>query len=92
MLKKILNIKLVFYLCCLSYSSLIYSKDLSKAELKEAMAAIINLQGHLCAKVIDIASLKLRGTYEVSCIEYRGGNGKVDYIVKLNDGITVFKR
>ena len=48
------------------------------------IATMINLKGDLCAKVISVTPLKIKDTYEVTCIEYRGGSGTVDYIFKIN--------
>lgn len=60
-------------------------------EAEEMMATFLNLNGQLCAKVVNIAKLKLPDTYEVRCIEYRGGTGTVDYIVNVKSG-EVIKR
>lgn len=61
-------------------------------EAVEGMAFLINANGFLCAKVININTLSINDkTYEVRCIEYRGGSGAVDYIVDLGTG-RVFKR
>lgn len=58
---------------------------------EEMMATFLNLKGQLCAKVVKVSRLSLPDTYEVSCIEYRGGSGTVDYIVNVKNG-EVFKR
>jgi hypothetical protein len=60
------------------------------AELKEMTATILNLGGHLCARVVEIRPLKLDGQFEVTCIEYRGGSGQVRYILDARAG-TAFK-
>lgn len=57
----------------------------------EGMALLINLNGHLCAQVTGVYKLEQQDIYEVECIEYRGGNGKVGYLVNLEQGIA-FKR
>ncbi|MEZ5822316.1 MAG: hypothetical protein R3D82_16080 [Xanthobacteraceae bacterium] len=56
------------------------------AELKEMMATFLNLDGHLCAKAVEIRPLKLDDQYEVTCVEYRGGSGKVRYIFNAKTG------
>lgn len=56
------------------------------AEAQHAVAGLINLNGHLCAKVENVQPLQMRDqVFEVTCIEYRGGSGKVRYLV---DGAT----
>ncbi|MER8806031.1 hypothetical protein [Mesorhizobium australicum] len=59
-------------------------------ELKQVTAAIINMNGLLCADVVDIRPLELDGQFEVTCIEYRGGSGTVRYIMNAKEG-TAFK-
>ena len=49
-------------------------KILSGAEIEKLVAAGINLNGHLCARITDIRLLKISGGYEVTCIAYRGGS------------------
>ena len=59
----------------------------SKEDLKEMTALILNMNGLLCAEVVDIRPLKVRkGTYEVECIEYRGGKGRKTYIMDAAKG------
>lgn len=56
-------------------------------DLKDVTASIINLNGLLCAEVIDTRPLKVReDIYEVTCIEYRGGSGKKTYIMDIANG------
>ena len=60
------------------------SGDISR---EEAIATLINLNGHLCARVVDMQQLQVRpNTFEVTCVEYRGGSGRVRYIVDMNRG------
>lgn len=58
----------------------------SKDELKETTATILNLNGLLCAKVVEIRPLEMANQYEVTCIEYRGGSGTVRYILNAATG------
>ena len=58
----------------------------SNNDAEEGMALLINLNGLLCAKVVSVTPLKIEKTYEVRCIEYRGGTRTVDYIVNLKTG------
>jgi len=58
-------------------------------QTKEMIAALINMNGHLCASVLSITQLVVgKKTFEVVCIEYRGGNGQVTYILDLSTGIA----
>lgn len=59
------------------------------ADVDEMLATFINLKGYLCAKVEKVSPLAQRDTYEVRCIEYRGGSGTVDYIVNVKSGEVV---
>lgn len=43
----------------------------SKAELEEKIATVINLSGNLCAKVIFVGPVISSGEYQVNCEEYR---------------------
>lgn len=64
------------------------AQALSKEEVDEGLATLINLKGYLCAKVVNVRPLSQTNIYEVKCIEYRGGQGTVDYIVKVDEGIV----
>ncbi|MCL4069329.1 hypothetical protein M3484_22480 [Pseudomonas sp. GX19020] len=57
-------------------------------ELLEQVATVINLNGHLCARVTDVRPLEQSNTYEVTCIEYRGGSGTVRYIMNAATGVA----
>ncbi len=60
--------------------------DPAVAEAQNAVAGLINLNGHLCAKVENVQPLQMRDqVFEVTCTEYRGGSGTVRYLV---DGST----
>lgn len=48
----------------------------------------INLNGHLCAKVIKIKPLKINGGYEVTCIAMRGGNAEKTYMLDALKGVA----
>lgn len=63
-------------------------KVLSEAEVKELVLAGINLNGHLCAEILDIRPLEIAGAYEVSCIAYRGGSAKKAYLLEALEGIA----
>ena len=74
-------------------SSSLSAQSMSREELKAMMATFINLHGFLCAKVVEVIPLKLKDTYEVTCIEYRDGERTVDYLFAMrSDGIIVQKR
>jgi hypothetical protein len=56
------------------------------------MATLINLKGHLCAKVILVSPQLSSGEYQVNCEEYRSPsksgtkNNMVVYLVNLERG------
>lgn len=82
--------RLILLLCFTAILAFpVTSRATSDAE--EMMATFLNLKGQLCATIVNIAPLKIKDTYEVRCIEYRGGSGTVDYIVNVSTG-EVFKR
>jgi hypothetical protein len=54
----------------------------------QMVAMLINLNGFLCATVIEINPLHARDQYEVTCIEYMGGTGKVRYILNMENGLA----
>jgi hypothetical protein len=60
------------------------------SDAREAAATFINLNGFLCADVISVQALQLNNTFEVTCIEYRGGSSKKTYILNTADG-TAFE-
>ena len=56
-------------------------------ESHEVAALMLNLNGLLCAKVIEIRPLKVRKEiHEVRCVEYRGGSGEKTYLLDSNTG------
>ncbi len=66
---------------------LVFSGLPSASQSKEDMLkAAINLNGLLCAKVVDTTLLKIADQLEVTCVEYRGGKGRVRYIYNLKTG------
>ena len=55
----------------------------------DVIGAAINLNGQLCARVIEVRPLKVRAnTYEVTCTEYRRGSGTVRYLLDSESGIA----
>lgn len=63
-------------------------KIVSRPEIEKMVQAGINLNGYLCAKIIDIRPLKISGTYEVSCVAYRGGSSKKYYVLDALKGVA----
>ena len=85
--------KIIMSLMLLAYAfvaSTIASAS-SKEDLKQTVALILNLNGHLCAKVIDISPLKIKNQYEVICVANRGGTATKNYILNAADG-TAFEQ
>lgn len=67
---------------------LIAPTNASADQLLEKIATVINLNGHLCASVTDVRPLQMKDRYEVTCIEYRGGQGEVRYILDARKGVA----
>lgn len=66
--------------------------DLSRQHVKKVTAFILNVNGLLCAQVVDIRPLEVEeNVYEVECVEYRGGNGRKTYILDA-DARTAWER
>lgn len=65
-------------------------KDVSKVptskETIDMVATGINLNGHLCAAVVSLVPLKVRGGWEVTCIANRGGSAKKSYTIDTGSG------
>ena len=58
-------------------------------EIKEKMAFFINESGFLCAEAVEILPLMHKSTYEVRCIERKGGTDIVDYIFNIEAGRVI---
>jgi hypothetical protein len=67
---------------------LLFAAPMSHAtsEGDELIATIININGHLCAKVKRVNPLRQAGIYEVTCTKYRGGTATQIYMVNSNTG------
>lgn len=63
-------------------------KVLSTSEVYEIVATGINLNGFLCAELLDIRPLKMQSKYEASCIAYRGGSSRKTYIINSLEGVA----
>jgi len=61
---------------------------LSVPEIEEMISTGLNLNSHLCAQVTDIRPLKVKSTYEVTCVAYRGGSTKKSYVVDALKGVA----
>ncbi len=68
----------------------ITAKDVSKVpnakDTIKLVATGINLNGHLCATIVSMSPLKVRGGWEVTCIANRGGKATKTYTVDTNAG------
>lgn len=54
---------------------------------KETAATMINLNGHLCAKVTELLPAKNQSdAFEVTCTEYRNGTGTAHYLLDSKTG------
>ena len=61
---------------------------LSRSELAEMIATGLNSNGLLCAKLVRVQALARDGYYETSCIAYRGGSAKKQYVIETAAGIA----
>ena len=64
---------------------------LSIDEIKELIASGLNLNGLLCAEIVEINPLKLNGKFEIVCVAYRGGTSTKSYIIEAFKG-TAFEQ
>ncbi len=87
--KKITTSLMLLVVCVFSASNIVHANN--KEDLKQTVALILNLNGHLCAKVIDISPLKIKNQYEVICVANRGGSATKNYILNAADG-TAFEQ
>lgn len=55
-------------------------------EAEEIAALMLNMNGLLCAEVVDLRALKQENVYEVQCVLYRGGSAESTYILDMNTG------
>ena len=60
----------------------------SDAETKKMVATGLNLNVHLCAELTSIKPLKIKSTYEASCVAYRGGNAQKSYVIDAKKGVA----
>jgi len=74
--------KKLILLTCIGFLPVSSSADTSAEEIA---ATMININGYLCAEVVELNKLE-SGNFEVTCIKYRGGSGKATYIVDVKSG------
>lgn len=55
---------------------------------REMMATFINMHGYLCARVERVTPLRQPSVYEVECVQYRGGQTRVSYVVDLKRNLV----
>lgn len=55
-------------------------------DAEEIAAMFINLNGLLCAEVLELNALNQKDVYEVTCTKYRGGNSQATYILDMKTG------
>ncbi len=67
-------------------TTLLLSTVAHAGQAEDLAATFINLNGHLCAEVLDINALDQEDVYEVTCIKYRGGSSKATYILDMKTG------
>jgi hypothetical protein len=50
------------------------------------LAGVLMRDGFLCSRVVEKRQAQGSDQIEVTCIEYRGGTGRVRYIIDLSTG------
>ena len=63
-------------------------KVLSIDEVEEMITTGLNLNGFLCARLTTIKPLRVKSTYEATCIAYEGGSSKKHYIINALEGVA----
>jgi len=48
----------------------------------------LNMNGMLCAEITDLVPLRMKYTYEVTCIAYRGGTKTKSYVINAQRGVA----
>ena len=77
----------VFLAITISTSAWAGEAEMNSLKARELAALMLNMNGLLCAKVVEIRPLKVRKEiHEVRCVEYRGGTGQKTYILDSNTG------
>lgn len=54
--------------------------------MENATKAVLNLNGHLCADIVDVKARATAHNFEVTCIQSRSGSGKARYVVDGSSG------
>lgn len=67
-------------------ATLLLAPTAHAGEAEDVAALMLNLNGLLCAEVVDLRALKQDNVYEVQCVKYRGGTKEVTYILDMNSG------
>lgn len=63
-------------------------KVLSTPEINEMVTTGLNMNGQLCANLIVVKPLKVKSTYEATCVAYRGGSAKKSYVIDALNGTS----
>ncbi len=63
-------------------------KVVSTPDIYKMVSVGLLLNGHLCAKLLEIRPLMVKSTYEATCIAYRNGTAKKTYIIDSLKGIA----
>ena len=57
-------------------------------QAEEIAAFMLNVNGLLCAEVVELNALEQKKVYEVQCIKYRGGSATATYLLDMNTGVA----
>ncbi len=55
-------------------------------QAEDIAAFLLNMNGLLCAEVVDLRALEQKNVYEVQCVKYRGGSAEATYMLDMNTG------
>ncbi len=61
---------------------------LTREKVEALVATGLNLNGHLCAEMVDLRPIQLKSKYEATCITYRGGSATTTYIIDALQGVA----
>lgn len=56
------------------------------SEQEGLLRAMLNLNGHLCAEVVEMRRLQVEKQVEVTCVRYRGGSARASYVLDTVSG------
>ena len=68
--------------------SITAQKEQLQGEQDKLVATGLNLNGHLCAELVDVHPLKVKSKYDATCVTYRGGAARKSYVIDALNGVA----